>query len=54
VDHCVGEACAVGVQALYLYTHTNSAYDARIGWRTIEERASRASEVTVMRLQLAS
>src|SRR6266850_3976613 len=37
VDHCMGEARAVGVQALYLYTHTHSEYYARIGWRTIEE-----------------
>ena len=52
VVHCVEQTRKLGFPILYLYTHTHPEYYARLGWRSIEERAVRGEAVTVMCKQL--
>jgi GNAT superfamily N-acetyltransferase len=44
----VDEALALGVEALYLFTPDKMSFYGRLGWKVLERREHRGTNVTVM------
>jgi N-acetylglutamate synthase-like GNAT family acetyltransferase len=54
VQRVIGDAAALGVQRLYLYTPGTEHFYSRLGWSLVERTSYRGADVAVMSYNCAA